>query len=67
MRALIIENAERIVRKAHRFLTEGLEEAFKATGGAPQLILNQIANYQAALDRLQQANPSDLGGIPSLI
>ena len=45
----------------------GVEPGLPAARGAPQLILNQIANYQAALDRLQQANPSDLGGIPSLI
>ncbi len=64
---VVIENSERIVRKAFRFLTEGPEEPFKATARASQLLLNQIANYQAALDRLQQSNPFDLGGIPSLV
>ncbi len=48
----ILENAQRIVRKAYRLLTEGPEEEFVDPGKASALTLRRLASYQAALDRL---------------
>ena len=51
---IIVENAQRVIREAFRFLTEGPEPPPPPTGSASAQTLKELANYEDAARRLQQ-------------
>ncbi len=58
---IIVENAQRVIREAFRFLTEGPEPPPPPSGSASAQTLKELARYQDAARRLQQ--PVSTGAI----
>ena len=58
---IIVENTLRVIRESFTFITEGPTPPPPPPGQASTATLNQLANYELAVARLQQ--PATLGAV----